>query len=198
MRLFSDFGNLCVLLGLIALVMACFLPGWAAERVARVENRALVVAEEILALTRSDGSPAALTSAQLEAWTMAIRQACARRGHPDSDLPGRVDGAESGPVTLGNRHYLFRVQQRPPPPDQLEDVRNPLVLEVFAWPRTLQPPGRTVFCLGDDGLRVYTRNLIANFAGLGNAPGPGAAMMRSEGGQGSYRSANDERWLTMP
>lgn len=203
MRALLDVGNLCVLLGIVALGVACWVPSWSAARVARVENRALEVAEELLALVRAERSVTSGDSAppeDREASLAALRAACLRRGQPNGDLPALESTDASLPATFGNRHYLFRVQPRAMPDGVAEPGDGARVLEVFAWPRNLLPPGRSVFCLGEDGKRAYTRNLIANFAGLDHAPPPDAALPRSESvdpANGSYRAANDERWLPL-
>ena len=200
MRSILDVGNLSVLLGLVTLGISCCVPSWSAARVARVENRALEVAEEVLALVRRDGIDPLHDPARRDAWLATLRAGCEHRDQPLGDLPDFERGAPEANPTLGNRHYLFRVLARPTANDSAAPNDGAQVLEVFAWPRNLLPPGRSVFCLGEDGHRAFTRNLIASFAGLDAPPPPGAALPRTDEVDpetGSYRSADDERWLLL-
>lgn len=199
MRKLLDVGNALVLLGLVALVVSSFMPMLSGQRVARVENRALEVAQSML-LTLPDGEQLGTWGeSDWAKWIEVLRAECASRGQPASDLPAPM-GTSSEVPTLGNRHYLFRILRRPPPATELEPVEPlPSVFEVFAWPRSLSPPGRSVFCLARDQSPVYTRNLIATYNGLDAAPSPGAAVPRPDSENpevdSSYRSVDGERWI---
>lgn len=190
MRIGWNLGNALVGLGLVGLGVTLSMPGWSADRVARVESRA-EQACRVLATMVEDGrfGPGLAPSA----FTEEFRTRCSAAGQPDSDLPELI--AEE-PLTFGSRHYLFRVVAREQP-GRAEGESAPL--EVFAWPRTLLPPGRTTFCFPLDGDPVFTRNLAAGFEGLDRGPRAGAALARGEAEPrrdgAPYRAANDERWL---
>ncbi|MFO1051976.1 MAG: hypothetical protein U1F36_07160 [Planctomycetota bacterium] len=196
-----DLGNTLLLLGLVAVGLSGVLPIWNGERVARVESRAVEVAEELHALCPAPQDFAALDAAEWHSLAEQLRARCTGRGQPDSDLPELLDSAE-GPRTFGNRHYLFRILPRPRPLSHLQaEDANPAPLDVYAWPRTLLPPGRSVFCVTQEGLRNFTRNLVSNYAGLDHGPPAGAAEPRTDTEDpthsidNSYRSVTGERWI---
>jgi hypothetical protein len=127
-----------------------------------------------------------------------LRRRCAEIGHPESDLPEPA-GVDAGYPTFGTRHYLFRVARRPPAPDAEALPPRSRPLEVYAWPRTMLPPGRTVFFLPSDGRGAFTRNLAAAYAGFDRAPPSTAALPRETVTDSrAYRSADDERWIFLP
>ncbi|MGA0059857.1 MAG: hypothetical protein ACO3RU_09750 [Planctomycetota bacterium] len=190
MRIGWNLGNALVGLGLLGLGATLSMPGWSADRVARAESRAEQTCRILAALAARPG-----TTDEQDAGAFAeeAKTRCRAAGQPDSDLPELVSAA---PLTLGSRHYLFRIAPRTPP-TELAGVEAPL--EVFGWPRTLLPPGRTSFCFPLDGDPVFTRNLSAGYEGLDRGPRPGAALARGATGPQTdgrpYRAANDERWL---
>lgn len=190
MRIGWNLGNALVGLGLIGLGVTLSMPGWSADRVARVESRAEEACRILATLVAESQGTSQLAQAAL---SDEFRNRCRAVGQPDSDLPELV--AED-PVTFGSRHYLFRVVARDLP-TKAEEGEAPL--EVFAWPRTLLPPGRTAFCFPLDGDAVFTRNLAAGYEGLERAPRAGAALARGENAPRRdgvpYRASNDERWL---
>ncbi|MDA0373537.1 MAG: hypothetical protein O2865_07105 [Planctomycetota bacterium] len=190
MRIGWNLGNALVGLGLVGLGVTLSMPGWSADRVARVESRA-EQACRVLATMVAD-SQRTLPIAP-PAFTDEFQAQCRAAGQPESDLPELI--AED-PLTFGSRHYLFRVVARELP-TRAEGESAPL--EVFAWPRTVLPPGRTTFCFPLDGDPVFTRNLAAGYEGLERGPRPGAALARGEEQPRRdgvpYRASNDERWL---
>ncbi|MGE0141878.1 MAG: hypothetical protein AB7I19_01450 [Planctomycetota bacterium] len=198
MRL-PDLGNSIVLALSVTLGVACFLPSITGRRVARVENRALEVAIEMRRLLPKSPTLDDLNDGDLTAWTERLRANCRSADQPQSDLPQLLERVPGQSPTFANRHYLFRVALRPSEPAAPGQPRVEGQTEVYAWPKTLQPPGRSVFCITRDGVRVYTRNLIATYAGLDRAPSPGAATQRAESGSPkadrSYRSPDGERWI---
>jgi len=190
MRIGWNLGNALVGLGLIGLAVTLSMPGWSAERVARIETRAEQSCR-ILAAMVAEGEPGIASPPQEFAEEFSRR--CRDAGQPEGDVPELV---APEPLTFGSRHYLFRIAPRGTPTENPE-LEPPL--EVFGWPRTLLPPGRTTFCFPLDGKPVFTRNLSAGFEGLDRGPRPGDALARGEenprtDGQ-PYRAANDERWL---
>lgn len=190
MRIGWNLGNALVGIGLIGLAVTLSMPGWSAERVARIETRAEQSCR-VLAAMLAEGGATLATDAQELADEFSRR--CRAAGQPESDLPELVSAE---PLTFGSRHYLFRAAPRIAPTD-VPETEAPV--EVFGWPRTLLPPGRTTFCFPLDGQPVFTRNLSAGFEGLERGPRPGAALARGEDAPRTdgqpYRAANDERWL---
>lgn len=189
-----NLGNVLVLLGIAGLVTTFFVPSWSASRVARVEQRAQETAEVLHEIAASIGT--ADPTAELPAIADRLRARCSEIGQPDSDLPELEPDA--GPTaTFGNRHYLFRIVRRPPPPGAEPEAAEEQPLEVYAWPRTTLPPGKTVFYFPVEGRAAFTRNLSAGYAGLSRAPPPGAGVPRDEPDEDSYRSRDDERWILL-
>jgi hypothetical protein len=190
MRIGWNLGNVLVGLGLLGLGVTLSMPGWSADRVARIESRAEQACRILAALTAAQtpddaGDPAALLD--------AFRARCKEAGQPESDLPELVS---EEPLVFGSRHYLFRISLR-----ELPDAPPPVgaTPEVFGWPRTLLPPGRSAFCFPLDGPPVFTRNLSAGYEGLDRGPRAGAALARGattpQTDGEPYRATNDERWL---
>ena len=197
-----NLANLLVFAGLIGLGVTFFEPHLSARRVARVESRALEVAQALSAAVVEFEPLDLVSPADRDVLLQSLRARCSSLGHPASDLPESIPDA-SWP-TFGNRHYLFRVVRAPVPVPRPRDwdpeARRPL--EVYAWPRSLLPPGRSAFYFPAAGRPAYSRNLAAEYRGVDRAPPPGAGQpasaedLRSD--QLSYRSRDDERWLLLP
>lgn len=195
-----NLGNLLVGIGLIGLGGTFFLPTWSADRVVRVEGRAEALARALLAgaagmepLDLADPQQIAKLAADL-----ALRYQSF--GFPESDLPELVAGPPPT-ATFQSRHYLLRVVRQPAEAgvDPLADTVRPLA--VYAWPRSVLPPGRTVFFMPADGIAAYSRNLAADYAGLDHAPPPGAALPADPAEaqhQATYRSRDNEHWIKLP
>jgi hypothetical protein len=201
MRRNLNLGNILVALGLVGLGLSFFAPSWSAERVARVESRAERTSELLLDALRAGGAALLADPTGLLA---DLRERCLAAGLPGSDLPELEQlGAGQQPV-FGNRHYLFRAVPRASPAEDPEAAPGPL--EVYGWPRTLLPPGRTTFYFPIDGPPAFTRNLSAGFEGLRRMPAPGAGLpagseLPQQAGaepRRPYRSRSDERWLPLP
>jgi hypothetical protein len=195
-----NLANLLVVLGLGVLVASFFVPSWTARRVARVEDRARDVAQALLETARRLAPMDLADPEQRQRLTESLREACRERGQPASDLPESIP--DQAAPTFGNRHYLFRLLRepapQPAPPDFDPDARRPF--EVYAWPRTLAPPGRSTFFLPERGRPAYTRNMTVGYRDLDRAPNPGDGQPReaTHEHQLSYRSRSDERWLFLP
>ncbi len=207
MRL-PNVANTLVVVGLATLGATFLLPSWTAQRVARVEDRAFQVTETLLDVAVLH-VPLDLSDPDAVAQSLAaeLRRRCAALGQPDGDLPEPILGQPL--PTFGNKHYLFRIARQPEPvrrPDDWDPLRR-RPLEVYGWPRTLLPPGRTVFMAPELGAIAYTRNLGAEYAGLGeNPPRGGSGVPRGDSteaeSRGAYRaavpgSAKDERWIVL-
>jgi hypothetical protein len=199
-----NLANTLFIVGLLLLVLTFLVPSWAARRVARVETRAVVVARALLeaALVRHEVD---LDDDErlADELTDPLRAACRALRQLDSDLPTRVRHAGldlPGPV-FGNRHYLFLLTREPPPtrppPGYDPEARRPL--EVYAWPRTLLPPGRSTFFVPEVGRAAFTRNLSIGYKGLDKFPPAGVGRPRDpvRPGARSYRARDDERWIFM-
>ncbi len=198
-----NLANVLIVVGLVGLAATFFEPHLSARRVARVESRALEVAQALSSVA-VEFQPLDLTSPADRALLLeSLRSRCSSLGQPTSDLPELV-GDDRWP-TFGNKHYLFRVVRAPVPATRPDDWNpdTPQPLEVYAWPRSLLPPGRSAFYFPESGPPAYTRNLAADYNGIDHAPPPGAGQPATgeepapDGG--SYRSRDqDERWLLLP
>ena len=198
-----NLANILFVVGLLVLVLTFLVPSWSARRVARVETRALVVARALLeaALVRHEVDLADQSLADQLAGP--LRAACLALEQPDSDLPAPVPHAGTdlpGPL-FGNRHYLFLLTREPQPsrPPAGFDPKARRPLEVYAWPRTLLPPGRSTFFVPEVGRAAFTRNLSISYKGLDKIPAPGIGRPREPARQNarSYRARDDERWIFM-
>ena len=192
-----NLANALVVLGLIALGVSAYLPIASAERVARVESRARVVCDALLVAALEE--PPILPGDDLATLTERVRATCSELGIPESDLP-TLD--ESGPFPVyRTKHYVFRVVDAPRDPVRAgHAARRPI--EVYGWPDTLLPPGRSAFFVPEAGWSAYSRNLSAKYKGFDPAPLGGVGAPRSRTGSNApasdYRARNNERWLLLP
>lgn len=194
--------NLLVGVGLLALLATFWLPTWSGRRAARVEDRALEVTIELLRTAIAAAPIDVDDRTAVAALERDLQRRCRERGHPLSDLPRLEPG--DGPPLFGNRHYLFRIVRCPPPvlrPADWDSAAR-LPLESYGWPRTLLPPGRSVFLAPEWGRVAYTRNLGVGYAGRERMPEGGSGVPRQGiaelGGASDYRARSDERWLILP
>lgn len=190
--------NILLLVTTGVLVANLFVPTWTAERVARVEGRAMAIARVLAEAAQQAGpdfDPAAEDAHALLAGT--LDPLLAELGLPDSSTPQVRDPLEQAAgVLFENKHYFFLLTR--------DEERGD---EVYAWPTAHSNAAHTVFCFPEGEFPVYTRNLTANYAGRGRPPGPGDGRRRlpelEEGQEPTpeeelprqYRGRYDERWL---
>lgn len=197
--------NALVWTGVGLLVISLVVPGETAARAAKVETRAeeaaralleTAIASEPLDLSSPDAAPLLV-----EAFRATIER---NYGHPDSYRP---DPRER-PAALANvecavfesKHYCLMLTRRPTAAEATD--RRPF--EVYAWPRTLRPPGHTAFYVPEVGAPAFTRNKMHQYVGWEEdrrgkrlLPRPGAGRPRQEARDGAYRGNDDERWLLL-
>ena len=191
-------------MGLLVLLASFWLPTWSGRRAARVEDRAFVVTVELLRAALGHEPVDLRDRAQLQPVLDDLRRRCQELGQPVTDLPDWADDLDSDLPIIGNRHYLYRLARRPEPlrkpPNWDPRARRPL--EAYGWPRTLLPPGTSVFFAPETGRVASTRNLGARYNGTVNIPPAGCGRRRSERESNDdspgYRSVTDERWLLVP
>jgi hypothetical protein len=190
-----DPANLYVAVGLLLLLGSLWVPWLTAQRTARVERRADELAELLLEVAEPFAPP---VEPQLREYLLARLQKLATcRGVLVGDLE-EVDPPSPGASwTLQNKHYLFSLQPSPPEPNLLVGRDTVPAFEVVAWPREQIGPGHCAFFHPAGAPRAFTRNLAADYHGLGQAPKPGAShrLARSSDHPAAYRGADDERWL---
>ncbi len=181
--------------GLIA--FSVWLPWLAAARTTRVERRADRIAA-LLLQAGNELSPADMAAdgelLQGRFWLLAGASA----EHIDDlevvepPIPGTL-------LVLRNKHYAFQLAMAPLPPDAVVARDAVPTREVLAWPLAATGPGHCVFFHAEAAPRAYTRNLTANYRGLGDyRPPPGAAQAPLIAGSAptiSYRARADERWI---
>lgn len=190
--------DILLVLGLVGLIAAVALPGFQGRRAARIEDRADAAARVLLKLAYAR-TPLDLEDESLHAELEdALQAACRELGHPPAKVPTLV--ADQDEPTFETEHYFYRVTRRPEEPGAVVqgDIPTRQPIEVYAWPRTLYPPGRTIFFYPEVGPPAFTRNLFGRRQGLDRAPIPGSGERRNNyDRRGGYRSADDERWLPL-
>ena len=190
--------DILLVLGLVGLIAAVALPGFQGRRAARIEERADEAARALLQIAY-ERTPLDLEDAALHTeLEEALQQVCKELGHPPAKVPTLVDDQDE--PTFETEHYFYRVTRQPEAPGALAqgDIPTRRPLEVYAWPRTLYPPGRTIFFYPEVGPPAFTRNLFGRLQGLDRAPEPGSGERKNDyDRRGGYRSSNDERWLPL-
>jgi hypothetical protein len=190
-------GNVLFVAGLALLGFMLAVPAATARRVARIEMRAEETARLLLAAALQL-EPLDLTAPESAPKLAAgLRAACAAAGQPDSALPDLAAAPGRGRVLFETKHYLFLLGRVP----NEAPVAEPAPLEVIAWPLDELSSGHAAFTFPADGAPAYSRNLVANYAGLRNAPEPGRTRPRAppapHRGQMTYRGFDDERWILL-
>ncbi|MEO0480693.1 MAG: hypothetical protein AAF196_14535 [Planctomycetota bacterium] len=191
--------DVLLLLGIVALGVALAWPWVQGHRGARIEDRASDIAH-VLLQEAFQRTPIDLSDRDLHReLEEALRAGCASLGHPQSKLPTRIEGAEE--PTFETEHYLYRLTRLPEDfqaaPIQ-DDLPSRQPLEVYAWPKSLFPPGRTIFFYPEDDAPAFTRNLARRRYGLDRLPLPGSGrQINPPDSRGGYRSQDDERWIPM-
>lgn len=183
--------------GLALLGATMWVPWFTAQRTARVERRADELAGCLLAAALEPVDVLDAVAAEVVA-ARGLRFALAAGVHV-TDVE-RIDPPPPGALlALRNKHYAFHLATSPLPDSVLAGRDTSPSLEVMAWPLGRAGPGHCVFFHPDDAPRAYTRNLTANYAGLGSRrPRPGQAHRRPHGLHevtSYYRGFDDERWI---
>lgn len=200
-----NLGNLLFTLGLAIIGMLLVVPDLTGRRVARIENRAERTAAFLLSVAQQ-AAPLELASADAAREVeQQLRAGCQEAGFPNSDLPElrheplRPDPQQ--PVLLfATKHYWFMLSRQPATEPEREPAAD-APFEVLAWPREPLGGGHTAFVFASGRDPVYSRNLVANYAGTQNAPLPGQARPRTPGVPGEVRTYfhgyDDERWIVL-
>ncbi|MHC5065526.1 MAG: hypothetical protein ACYTG5_16300 [Planctomycetota bacterium] len=204
--------NIFVALGMVALAASFFMPSLAADRIARIEGRAMAAARALRDLALSMEPFDEFLEESQEALLAGFRDACKELGQPPStwpeldSKPSVVVDAPSPPlaVYMNTNHYRFMLCREPVNELVFQEERR--ALEVYAWPHDELGAARTAFYFPEAGIPAFSRNLVARYRGTERSPDPGAARPRSGGSnrdvrldrEGGYVGAEyDERWLVL-
>jgi hypothetical protein len=179
------------------IVFSVWLPWLAAARTTRVERRAERIASLLLIASRE--LPPADLAADGDLLQGRFWRLCGASGEHVDDLEVVVPPLPGTLLVLRNKHYAFQLAMAPIPPDAVVARDAVPTREVLAWPLAATGPGHCVFFHAEATPRAYTRNLTANYRGLGAyRPPPGAAQAPVVSGSmpaHSYRARGDERWI---
>ena len=198
--------NTLMLVGFAVLGVMLFFPSYLAERVARIESRAVDTARILHDLALEESPIDLHDQDRMQSFGTEFRRRCEEFGLPTSYLPEPSEVALSWldeAFCFETRRYMYMVTRQPPPARELPgydpQARRPL--EIYAWPRTLRPPGRSAFFLPESGPTAFSRNLSADYEGWENPPRPGRGQPREDPGETRrwhYRGLDDERWILLP
>jgi hypothetical protein len=208
-----NLGNWLLGAGAVALVASFWIPFAAANRTARVEERAGDVAE-LLLLEASAMQPLDLADPWQRAVLLArLVRACSCGGVFAADLALETPPQDAGNVLwLRNKHYLFQLGLAPGDPHRPPAAGTIPPCEVLAWPADGSCPGHAAFYAAEGTDAAYTRNLQADYQGIEppawsegkpvsqRRPQPAAGLRREfgqEAERAGYRGLDDERWLVL-
>lgn len=191
-------GSGLLLAGFAGLGFASWAPWAAGHRTARIEGRAETIGAALHAVVRAT-QPLDLDDPiqrrHILARTFALTVAAGELTDDLTELPP----TRPRQLLLANKHYVFAVQDSPPPAELATGPGAIPAIEVVVWPAEVRSPAHTAFFWPETAEAASTRNLQAAYAGSLHAPVPAGPHRRRNDASNhhpwAYRGQDDERWL---